>query len=91
MNLSVLTNVLEHRIAEQRGAGTANYTNTERNAVKREFSGVKKEFPCIEYGRTFPAKQNLGTYMRRYHKSDILVCPAPGCHKIYCQKRICRR
>jgi hypothetical protein len=71
----MLTNVLENRISEQK-ASQMNYTNTDRN-------GVKREFPCEECGRTFPAKQNLGTHMRRYHKSEILVCPSPGCNKTY--------
>lgn len=74
----MLTNVLENRISEQK-AGTMNFTNTDRNGR----NGVKREFPCEECGRTFPAKQNLGTHMRRYHKSEILVCPSPGCNKTY--------
>jgi len=71
----MLTNVLENRISEHK-ANTMNFAKTDRNAVKREF-------PCKECGRTFPAKQNLGTHMRRYHKSEILVCPSPGCNKTY--------
>ena len=52
------------------------------NGLKKE--GVtKKEFRCEECGRNFPAKQNLGTHMRRYHKTEILVCPVPGCNKTY--------
>ena len=46
-------------------------------------NGQKKEFRCEECGRVFPAKQNLGTHMRRYHKTEILVCPVPGCNKTY--------
>ena len=47
------------------------------------YAGVKKEFPCDECGKSFPAKQNLGTHKRRFHKNDTLVCPFPGCLKTY--------
>lgn len=81
MNLATLTKVLEKKMEEERltnGHGKKVLTN----GLKKE--GVtKKEFRCEECGRNFPAKQNLGTHMRRYHKTEILVCPVPGCNKTY--------
>ena len=80
MNLATLTKVLEKKMEEERLTnGHAKKVLT--NGIKKE--GVKKEFRCEECGRTFPAKQNLGTHMRRYHKTEILVCPVPGCNKTY--------
>ena len=88
MNLATLTKVLEKKMEEERltnGHGKKVLTN----GLKKE--GAKKEFRCEECGRTFPAKQNLGTHMRRYHKTEILVCPVPGCNKTYKHRLVLSR
>ena len=79
MNLATLTQVIQNKMEEEaaNGNGAKNL-----NGIKKT-NGIKKEFRCDECGRTFPAKQNLGTHMRRYHKTETLVCPVPGCNKTY--------
>ena len=78
MNLATLTQVIQTKMEEENVSNGTKSTN----GVKKS-NGSKKEFRCDECGRTFPAKQNLGTHMRRYHKTEILVCPVPGCNKTY--------
>ena len=77
MNLATLSKVIQNKMEEEEARMTVG-----KKAVNGK-SGAKKEFRCEECGRIFPAKQNLGTHMRRYHKTEILVCPVPGCNKTY--------
>ena len=73
MNLATLTQVIQTKMEEEAAING-------KKSIRKE---NKKEFRCEECGRTFPAKQNLGTHMRRYHKTEILVCPVAGCNKTY--------
>ena len=85
MNFATLSKVIQVKMEEERQEQQQrSAASNGKKAVngKRE-NGLKKEFRCDECGRTFPAKQNLGTHMRRYHKTEILVCPVPGCNKTY--------
>ena len=75
MNLATLTQVIQTKMEEEAAING-------KKSIRKE-NGNKKEFRCEECGRTFPAKQNLGTHMRRYHKTEILVCPVAGCNKTY--------
>ena len=77
MNLATLSKVIQNKMEEEEAKMTVG-----KKSVNGK-NGVKKEFRCEECGRIFPAKQNLGTHMRRYHKTEILVCPVPGCNKTY--------
>ena len=79
MNFAALTQVIQSKMEEER-ATNGHGKRLVKNGVN---GGAKREFRCEECGRTFPAKQNLGTHMRRYHKTEILVCPVPGCNKTY--------
>ena len=79
MNLATLSKVIQNKMEEEE----AKITVGKKAVNGRKENGVKKEFRCEECGRIFPAKQNLGTHMRRYHKTEILVCPVPGCNKTY--------
>ena len=78
MNLATLSKVIQSKMDEE-----AKLSNGRKVLNGKKSNGHKKEFRCEECGRTFPAKQNLGTHMRRYHKTEILVCPVPGCNKTY--------
>ena len=79
MNLATLSKVIQNKMEEEE----AKITVGKKAVNGRKENGAKKEFRCEECGRIFPAKQNLGTHMRRYHKTEILVCPVPGCNKTY--------
>ena len=81
MNFAALSKVIQVKMEEEKMEERAS-SNGKRTVNGKNGIG-KKEFHCDECGRTFPAKQNLGTHMRRYHKTEILVCPVPGCNKTY--------
>ena len=63
------------------GNGSGNGWGPSR--AREEERGREEEFNCDECGKVFQAKQNLNTHMRRYHKTEILVCHWEGCNKTY--------
>ena len=85
MNFATLSKVIQVKMEEERQEQQQRSaaSNGKKSVNGKRENGLKKEFRCDECGRTFPAKQNLGTHMRRYHKTEILVCPVPGCNKTY--------
>ena len=61
---------------------------TMQRALRTTYSQAQagQDFPCELCGKVFPAKNNMMTHMRRYHKDGGWTCVLPGCGKTYKHK-----